>query len=127
MEKYKLPKEKIELIKFTQECINNENNSKVLLNHLYDNLVENQYLELAETVAKYFLTKFPDSINMEYKLSILILNKGLIDDDVKRLKKILIKSGKKLLNKDKLKKTIITSLINWIINKSFSSNPEDVK
>ena len=58
MEKYKLPKEKIELIKFTKECIDHENDSQVLLNYLYDNLVEKKVLELAEKVAKYFQLNF---------------------------------------------------------------------
>ena len=77
MATYKFPQETIELIKFTQECINHENKSKELLNNLYDKLVEKNFLDLAEEIANYFLTKFPNSINMEYKLSILLLNKGL--------------------------------------------------
>ena len=43
MATYNFPKESIDLIKFTYECINNGNNSKDLLNTLFDKLVEKSF------------------------------------------------------------------------------------
>ena len=65
---------------------------------------------------------------MEYKFSILLLNKALLDDDdVKYLNKFLIKNGKILLNKKEFNENIFKSLINWITNRRFSYNLKEIR
>ena len=127
MENNIIPEDQIELIKFTKKCIDNGSNSKDLLNKLHDTLVEKNFLELGHEIAKYFLTKFPNSIDMEYKLSILLLKKGLLDDDIKELNEILIRNGKLLLHNKDFKESIFKSLINWIIKKRKSYNLTEIR